>query len=378
MFLKHVLKTLQKKRTFFKKIPKDFSNYADVYYTMPSILMCPRRVFQSKRKANKPKHYQLLLLEFNDEADIDVLEQSIYDLDPKILALLLKDRTTKKNIIWACDSYVKEYGEAYRAECEILPHLLTPRDPRTGESKELIQPRTEKTKEEQKNRTRKKAEVFTPSWLCNEMNNNCDAEWFGRPNVFNTTQDKSWTPCEGKIAFPGGDKNWQKYVKTRYLEITCGEAPYLVSRYDTTTGEDLPIERRIGVLDRKLRVVNENTFTHSEWLEWVFRAYKSTYGFEFQGDNLLIARKNLYFTFLEYYYQRFGRYPSRKTINQIIEIITWNLWQMDGLKDCVPFSNTYAPFGKSEMQLDLFESLCTIMDWDNEKSFKYQDLKRGL
>ena len=169
--------------------------------------MCPRRVFQSKRKINKPKHYQLSLLEFNDEADIDVLEQSIYDLDPGILALLLQDRTTKKNIIWACDEYVK-HGEQCYAECQILPKYT-----------KFILSRTEKTKEEQKNRTRKKAEVFTPSWLCNEMNNNCDAEWFGRPNVFNTTQDKSWTPCEGKIAFSEGDKNCQKYIKTRHLGI---------------------------------------------------------------------------------------------------------------------------------------------------------------
>ena len=124
--------------------------------------MCPRRVFQSKRKTNKPKHYQLSLLEFNDEADIDVLEQSIYDLDPEILALLLQDRTTEKNILWACDSYVKEYGEYYRAECEILPNLLTPRDPSTGERKELIQSRVKKTKEEQKNRTRKKAVKCLP------------------------------------------------------------------------------------------------------------------------------------------------------------------------------------------------------------------------
>ncbi len=334
-----------------------------------------KSVVSPKKRINKPKHYQLPLLEFNDEADIDVFERSIYNLDPEILALLLKDRTTKKNIIWACDSYVKAYGEAYRAECEILPNLLTPRDPRTGERKELIQSRTKKTKEEQKNRTRKKAEVFTPSWLCNEMLNNCDEVWFGRKNVFNWTHcDKSWMPRTGKIVFPGRGKDWKAYVKTRYLEITCGEAPYLVSRYDTTTGEPLPIERRIGVLDRKLRVVNENTRGIDDWLEWALEAYKSTYGFEFQGDNLLIARTNLYFTFLEYYYQRFDRCPSRKTINQIIEIITWNLWQMDGLKDCVPFS-------KSETQRDIFSTpqFCKIMDWGESSEpdtiLTYRELK---
>lgn len=165
--------------------------------------MCPRRVSQGKKKVNKPKYYQLPLLEFNDEADIDVLEQSIYDLDPKILALLLQDRTTEKNIIWACDEYVK-HGAQYRAECQILPQHT-----------KLILSRTKKTKEEQKNRTRQKAEVFTPSWLCNEMNNNCDEEWFGRKNVFNWTHpDKSWTPTE-KIDFK--DKDWQSCVKIQKL-----------------------------------------------------------------------------------------------------------------------------------------------------------------
>ncbi len=331
-----------------------------------------KSIVSHKNRINKPKHYQLSLLKFNDEADIDVLEQSIYDLDPKILALLLQDRTTGKNILWACDSYVK-YGTQYRAECEILPHQIT------GAYTKLIRPRTEKTKEEQKNRTRKKAEVFTPSWLCNEMNNNCDAEWFGRPDVFNTTQDKNWTPCEGKIDFPGGDKDWQAYVKTRYLEITCGEAPYLVSRYDTTTGEALPIERRIGVLDRKLRVVKENT-SKKNWLKWALKAYKSTYGFEFQGDNLLIARENLLLTFRDYYRQKFPQEePDEDTLKQIADIISWNLWQMDGLKDCVPFS-------KAETQLDLFGKhtdrpslqFCKIKDWDTNSILTYQDLKGGL
>ena len=42
-------------------------------------------------------------------------------------------------------------------------------------------------------------------------------------------------------------------------------SPYLVSRYDTTTGESIPIYKRIGLLDRKLRIINENTTTFNEW-----------------------------------------------------------------------------------------------------------------
>lgn len=39
---------------------------------------------------------------------IDVKENKIYDLDPIILNLLLKDNTSKKNIIWATNIYEKK------------------------------------------------------------------------------------------------------------------------------------------------------------------------------------------------------------------------------------------------------------------------------
>ena len=82
------------------------------------------------------------------------------------------------------------------------------------------------------------------------MNNHCDAEWFGKENVFNIEKEDSWISTTEKIQFPEG-KSWMDYIDSRRLEITCGEAPYLVSRYDTTTGEEIPIENRIGILDRK-------------------------------------------------------------------------------------------------------------------------------
>ena len=285
-------------------------------------------------------------------------------IDRTLLNFLLKDRTTNKNIIWATDSYC-QLGDQFSAKMPILPELVY-----------AIKRRTDKTKDEQKNRTRKRAEVFTPSWLCCEMTNNLDEDWFGRKDVFNSMQDKCWFPSPNRIAFPGRDKDWKRYVQLLWLEITCGEAPYLVSRYDTTTGEELQLERRIGVLDRKLRVVNENTFTHSEWLEWTFKAYKSTYGFEFQGDNLFLARENILNTFVDYYSARFNKEPELKLLLEITDIITWNIWQMDGLKDCVPFS-------KSDVQLDLFYEttigvepvLCKIKDWKNDEVITFHNIK---
>ena len=191
-------------------------------------------------------------------AGIDLLEQELLDHERTLLEILLQDKTTKKNIIWATDDYA-ELGEPYSFKKEILPELVT------GEQDSLIQPRVEKALEHQTNRTRDKAEVFTPSWICNAQNNLVDEQWFGRKDVFNIQKEMSWKATADKIAFPDDRQHtWQKYVDAQRLEIFCGEAPYLVSCYDTVTGETIPISQRIGLLDRKLRVVSENTDTEEQ------------------------------------------------------------------------------------------------------------------
>lgn len=102
-------------------------------------------------------------------AGIDLLEQELLDHERTLLEILLQDKTTKKNIIWATDDYA-ELGEPYSFKKEILPELVT------GEQDSLIQPRVEKAVEHQTNRTRDKAEVFTPSWICNAQNNLVDEQ----------------------------------------------------------------------------------------------------------------------------------------------------------------------------------------------------------
>lgn len=306
---------------------------------------------------------------------IDVLEQDILDVSPFLLDLLLQDKTTGENIVWACDDYIG-YGSAYAAGKQIFPALIT------GANTKIIQPRIAKNKEAQRNRTRKSAEVFTPSWICRLMNDLCDEEWFGRKNVFNipTDDDRDWTPTASPVEFEQGTGKtpaWTRYVDSKRLEITCGEAPYLVSRYDTTTGEVLPIEKRIGVLDRKLRIIGENTQSETDWFFWARRAFESTYGYEYQGDNLLLARENLLFTFTDYYTAKFQKSAPLTLLKQIANIIAWNVWQMDGLKDCVPFHAEQSP------QLDLFADIptcaeqtdCIIKDWRSKKILKFKELK---
>lgn len=265
-------------------------------------------------------------------------------LPSDILEILLKDRTTGKNILWATDNY-SSHGFAYKKDRPIELSLVT------GHHSRLIKPRTMKSQREQTLRTKDMAETFTPSWICNKQNNLVDEAWLGRKDVFNTENDKSWITSEGKIAFPDiKGKTWQDYVKAPRMEMTCGEAPYLVSLYDTTTGEQIPIAERIGLLDRKLRVVGENTDTEEDWNIWATEAYKATYGYEFQGDNLLLARENLMFSFIDYYQNRFSKLPDQTLMEEIAVIISWNLWQMDGIKFVVPYSCV----NETSIQPDLF------------------------
>ncbi len=222
-------------------------------------------------------------------------------------------------------------------------------------SLELIVPRKDKALEVQKLRTKEKAEVFTPSWVCNLQNNLADDHSI-REGAFNSTADggRSWTPSSEPVF--EDLQSAVEYITAPRLEITCGEAPYLVSRYDTVTGEDIPVRdsedrfQRIGILDRKLRVVAEAAGSDPEvWELLALRALEATYGYEWQGDSLLLARLNLLNSFLDYrsdFFQhlpkkarhRMAKKPKKGLLLKAAEIICWNLWQMDGLKMVTPLS----------------------------------------
>ncbi len=222
----------------------------------------------------------------------DIKEDDFIIVHPQIMDILLKDRTTNRNIVWATDDY-NDLGEFYKAECEIMLNLIIVDDCN------IIQPRITKNQQNKLSRTKDKAEVFTPAWICNAQNNLIDNAWFNREGMFNHEEYKSWRVNQTKIKFSDkGKKTWKKYVDSPRIEITCGEAPYLVSRYDAVEGTVIPVNKRIGLLDRKLRVVNENTELEDKWYKWTVRAFQSIYGFEFQGDSLLLARENVLYTFI--------------------------------------------------------------------------------
>ena len=242
-----------------------------------------------------------------------------------IKKILLQDRTTHKNIIWASDDY-----ENISATDEIKFEQIN-----------LIKPRYEKISALQKNRAKSKAEIFTPPEICAIQNNSIETKTF-----------------------------WRDYINKKILEITCGEAPYLANRYNTITGESIAIKNRAGILDRKLKVVGDITNNVDEWCYLAKKSVQSVYGYEFHGDSLFIARENILLTVTEYFHEKFNFDAPHGFLYEIAEIISWNLWQMDGLNYSIPYSN---------LEINLFAEtqeniLCKIMDWQEDKIIIFKNL----
>ena len=52
-----------------------------------------------------------------DKTQIDIKENYLYHLDHELLAILLKDRSSGKNIIWATDNYAHKGSGYQRHDC---------------------------------------------------------------------------------------------------------------------------------------------------------------------------------------------------------------------------------------------------------------------
>lgn len=206
-----------------------------------------------------------------------------------VIEILLKDRTTNKNIIWANE----------RGNTQI-----------TKEDIKNIRSRAFKENEEKLNRTRNKAEVFTPTFIVKEQIDLVD-------NM---------------------SLSLDKYINRTWLEIACGEAPYMVSRYDAESGKDIKIEDRIGFIDRKFKKINKEVDNFNIWSKMVEDIYKTSFGFEWNGDSLFIARVNLLYTFIDNYLYKWNILPPLKDVKMIADIISYNVFQMDGLTYTIPLN----------------------------------------
>ena len=101
------------------------------------------------------------------------------------------------------------------------------------------------------------------------------------------------------------------------------------------------------------------------------------------------------FDFLDYYLARFNELPEKELLIDIATIISWNIWQMDGIKYVVPFSCHNEV--EKQVQLNLFGDpvepkvdicpgcktndpkkhngkRCYIMDWEKNKKIKFVSL----
>ena len=273
-----------------------------------------------------------------------------------VLDTLFVDKTTKKHILWGTNAY-RAYGERYAQDSEIFVTLVL------FNSFDVIKTRARKAVEQQVDRTKLHGEVATPLWVCNKMIDAIDCDWFGIEKLPND----AWQHID--TLFQSTKKSWMKYVDNKRLEITCGEAPYLIQRYDGTNGNMIPVEERTGILDRKLHAVSAYAATQEKWIHWATRALEATFGYEYQGDNLLIARVNVIKTIIEFYTHKWNEIPDVRILKRLANKVTWNLWQMDGLTDTIPCHRNFIE------EISLFDepiknitpSLCKIYDWRNTK-----------
>ena len=281
---------------------------------------------------------------------VDISEEGIANDSGTLLTILLKDRTTNKNIVWASPSY-EGMGKPFCADQPIKKKLII------GPYDSIIQPRVEKDKRNQEIRTRKRGEVFTPPWLV----------------------DKQVSIVLNEIK----NLSFESLISLRWLELACGEGPYIVTRYDSITGEIIPVEKRVGFLDRKLQRIAVEVNTEQEFIKWSKIAYESSYGYELQGDSLLLARENLLLSFFEYYDCKFGKLPTMKVIKQIATIISYNIFQMNGLTKQTPYSDD----SKDNIQLNLFDEVnnlekqgdmfTLVKDWKNKVLVSMDSISKG-
>jgi len=218
-----------------------------------------------------------------------------------LLAPLLLDHATNQPIVWATDAYA-DLGAGFQPRDSIttarIRHLTDFQ----------LRPRAAKTAATRDRRTKSHAEVFTPLAVCRRM---IDA-----------------------VPFPGDPS---AFLRATCLEIACGEAPFLVQRYDPGTGRILPLAERDGILDHKLRICAESNKGKEDFLKLALVAVRSVYGCELQGDSLLIARINVLLSVLEAYRDRFGERPDHSALLRPFALaIAWNLFQVDMLTGTVP------------------------------------------
>lgn len=170
-------------------------------------------------------------------------------------------------------------------------------------------PRYEKSRAVQHARTKSKAEVFTPTALIAHM------------------LELMVHECGDGIYSP----------EKTFCEPCMGEGAFLLTRRDQDTGTPIAVPDRVGVLDRKL--LGLDTDDESTWKTIALKCLESVYGYEYQGDSLVLARVNAYLTMVEHAAYR-GYEWSETELDDIAETIARHIWQVDGTTNRPPWRTT--------------------------------------
>lgn len=308
---------------------------------------------------------------------MDYNEINVFRNNLNILNILLFDRSSSRDLVWGTSMY-KLHGDLYKEDSYITPKLIS------GKMKNLIKPKISKKQSDMD-----RVKLIFDSWRFNVDNDNKHNFKFDCNNVFGEEVESCFN-----------DEEWKNSISKKILVMECGEATCFVNRYNLEAKEVIEPFKRKGILDKRLSSINQNVDDEKEWYDMVLVAYKSIYGFDYRGDNVLLARENLLHDFVDNYKYKFDKYPSEDKLIEIAKIASWNIWQMDALKFVIPFS--CINIKKEDFQLSIFEdendalsgnwcmgcrfddfkrhngTYCKIKDWDTNKIIKFVNLVKKI
>ena len=200
-----------------------------------------------------------------------------------ILEILCKDYNTNMNLIFATNEY-----ENKKFSDEISIDFA--KNFKSGH---------EKSEEAKIARKKYAAEVMTPTSIIKKMN-------LQLIKNFNDEEIVNKTVCES----------------------CCGECPFISNKHDVTNGKEFDFNERYGMLDIKMKSIKKLGNITDEKL---INLLDTLGGYEFQGDNLYIGRKNILEDFIDWYEYLMNKEISEELMIKSAEIISKNFEQLDGL-----------------------------------------------
>lgn len=256
-------------------------------------------------------------------ADADIIESLDSCCPTRILVTLFKDCAAGRNIVWTDDECV-EFGDGFIGDNGIAIEKIT------NFSSGAIKPHIAKKQGRRFERIMTRAGAIVPSWLFNRMNNSIDAVWLDMRDVSYVKNDVERNSGLKRIVFhEKSGRSGRVYVESHRPGITCGEASFAYSHYDTVTMDASPVGGRIGFSNRMLCVVSEKIGYCREWVRWAPAAPEASSGFEFQCCCLPTCI-NVFGTFWEHQRERWSAGMAEVETGQTVWILLWNILQLNG------------------------------------------------